>query len=161
MRSVLAPILTVLVVGCAKAPPSVDLDAEKAELMQASRNWASTVSSGNLDSMVSYWADDAVVMPPGEAALVGKEAIRGYVAGMLAVPRFSITWEPEQAEVSVSGDMGYLVERNTATFTDSTGTRQTHLSKAITIWRKNPEGQWKCVVDGWSDVPTHPVLPGR
>ena len=161
MRQTLAVLLPLSILACAKAPEHVDLEAEKTALMQASRNWAATVTSGNVDSMVSYWADDAVVMPPGEAALVGKEAIRGYVTGMLVVPGFSITWAPEQAEVSVSGDMGYLIERNTATFTDSTGTTQTQLGKAITIWRKTPEGQWKCVVDGWSNVPTHPVLPGR
>ena len=161
MRMMLAVLLPCSIIACAEAVPEVDLDAEKAALMQVSRDWAATVSSGNVDSMVSYWADDAVVMPPGEAALVGKGAIRGYVTAMLAVPGFSITWEPEQAEVSLSGDMGYMIERNSATFTDSTGTKQTQLGKAITIWRKNPEGQWKCVVDGWSNVPTHPVLPGR
>ena len=154
-------LLPLSIVACGKAPQRLDLEAEKTALMQVSRDWAATVSSGNVDSMVSYWADDAVVMPPGEAALVGKEAIRGYVTGMLAMPGFAIAWEPEQAEISTSGDMGYLIERNSASFTDSTGTRQTQLGKAITIWRKNAQGQWKCVVDGWSNVPSHPVLPGR
>ena len=159
MRStrLVLPLLALL--ACAPAKP--DLEAEKAALLQASRDWAAIVPSGDIDRMVSYWSDDAVILPPDQPAVVGKEAIRAYVGGMLAIPGFTITWEPEQASVSASGDVGYLIERNTATFTDSTGATITQLGKATTIWRKNPEGQWKCVVDIWNNVPSHPVLPTR
>lgn len=161
MRTRIAIALIPFAVACSPAPARTDIEAEKTSLMQASRNWAATVPTGNVDSMLSYWSDDAVVMPPDEPAIVGKEGIRGYVTGMLAVPGFSITWEPEQATVSASGDMGYMIERTSASFSDSTGAKVTQLAKTVTVWRKNAAGQWKCIVDAWSRVPAHPVLARR
>lgn len=143
--------------ACAPAKP--DLEAEKAALLQTSRDWAASVATGDVDRMLSFWSDDAVVLPPDRPAVVGKEAIRAFVTGMLSIPGFTITWEPEHATISPSGDIGYLIERNSASFTDSTGARVTQLGKAVTVWRKDAEGQWKCVVDTWNNVPSHPVLP--
>jgi ketosteroid isomerase-like protein len=159
MRWSLSTPWTFLVLATACSSSGIDPAAERAALMQASRDWAASVAGGNVDSMLSYWSDDAIVLPPDQPAVVGKEAIRGFVSGMLAIPGFSITWEPEQASISADGDVGYLIERNTATYTDSTGTRVTQHGKAVTVWRKNAEGQWKCVVDTWNNVPSHPVLP--
>ena len=161
MRTRIAISLTSFILACSPAPAKPDLEAEKAALMQTSRNWAATVPTGIVDSMLSYWSDDAVVMPPDEPAVVGKERIRAYVSGVLAVPGFSITWEPEQAMVSASGDVGYMIERNTATFIDSTGATVTQHGKAVTIWRKDDQGRWKCVVDTWNAVSSHPVLSTR
>ena len=153
--------LSLLTLACSRAPAPPDLEAENAILMQTSRDWAASVATGNVDSMLSFWADDALVLPPDQPSVVGKTAIRGYVSGMLAIPGFTITWEPEQATLSPNGDMAYLIERSSASFTDSTGTRVTQLGRAVTIWRKNAEGRWKCVVDTWNNVPTHPVLSAR
>jgi ketosteroid isomerase-like protein len=161
MRAGIAISTLFLVLACSPAPAEPDLEAEKSALMQASRNWAATLKTGDVDSMLSYWSDDAIVLPPDQAAVVGREAIRAYVSGMLAIPGFSITWEPELAMVSASGDQGYMIERNTVTFTDSTGATVTQRGKAVTIWRKDDQGRWKCVVDTWNDVPSHPVLSNR
>lgn len=132
------------------APPS---DADRQALMELSRAWAATAATGNIDSIVSYWADDAVVLPPGQPAVVGKAAIRTFVEQSAAVPGFSITWSPEQAYISSSGEMGYLIERNTVTFADSSGTIHTEYGKAVTIWRKDAAGVWKCVIDTWNNTP--------
>jgi ketosteroid isomerase-like protein len=139
------------------SPSQTDLEAERTALMQASREWAATGATGDMDRILSYWSDDAIVLPPDQPAVVGKEAIRAFVRQSLDIPGFSITWEPEQA--TISGDLGYLIERNTVTFADSTGTVHTQHGKAVTIWRKNSAGEWKCVVDTWNNVPAHPVLP--
>jgi ketosteroid isomerase-like protein len=158
MRLRVAGSISLLLAACPAAPAKPDLDAEKAALMQTSRDWAATVPAGNIDSILSFWSDDAVLMPPDEPALVGKDAIRNYVTGALAIPGFMITWEPEQAMISASGDMAYLIERSSVSFSDSTGAKVTQLAKAVTVWRKDPRGRWRCVVDTWNNVPSHPVL---
>jgi ketosteroid isomerase-like protein len=128
-------------------------EAEVSALKQTSKDWASATSTGDVDLMVSYWDDDAVVLPPGQQPVVGKKAIREYVLQSMALPGFSITWEPEQASIAADGQFGYLLEKNQVTFKDSSGSLRTQVGKTVTIWRKNPTGEWKCVVDIWNSNP--------
>ena len=126
--------------------------------MQTSRDWAKAVAGGDVDVILSFWADDAVVMAPDQPVVDGKAALRQFVLGMQKIPNFSITWEPERAVVSSSGDLGYLIERNRVTFTDASGKLTTQFGKAVTIWRKDGSGAWKCVVDAWNNNPTERVF---
>jgi uncharacterized protein (TIGR02246 family) len=131
---------------------------DREALMQTSRDWAAAVAAGDLERALSYWTDDAVVLPPDQPAVVGKAAIRNFVMAALAVPGFSITWQPERAVVSVDGGMGYLIERNETTFNDDSGTRKAQNGKAVTIWQKQADGAWKCVVDTWNGNPRDRVF---
>lgn len=129
----------------------MNLEFEKTALIETSREWARIVATGDLERALSFWSDDALVMPPGQPPIVGKAAIREYVRQMMAIPGFSITWEPEQANVAGTGDVGFLVERNRVTVNDSSGTLREQFGKAVTVWRKDATGAWKCVVDIWND----------
>jgi ketosteroid isomerase-like protein len=142
----------------ARTPRHV-LDEEAAALIRASRDWAAAAATGDLERILSYWADDAIVLPPDQAALIGKAAIREFVRESLATPGFSITWEPEAATVGPACDLGYLVERNRLAFPDASGNVRTQHGKAVTVWRKDPSGAWKCVIDIWNGSPTERVLP--
>jgi ketosteroid isomerase-like protein len=143
----------------ARTPEHVH-ENEGAALMQASRDWAAAAGSGDVERILSYWAEDAIVLPPDRPALIGKPAIREFVRQSLAAPGFSITWEPEAATVAPAGDLGYLVERNRLTFVDGSGNVATQHGKGVTIWRKDPTAGWKCVIDIWNASPTERVLIG-
>jgi ketosteroid isomerase-like protein len=127
--------------------------------MQTSRDWAKAAASMDVERILSYWADDAIVLEPDQHALIGKAAIRQMVQDRMKAPKFTITWSPESAVISKGGDMGYLVEHNRVTFADSTGKVHTQFGKVVTIWRKEPNGAWKCVVDTWNANSTENVYP--
>src|SRR5439155_16700259 len=75
------------------AKSHADLDAEKARLLQRDTEWALADSEGrDVERIVSYWTDDAIVLPPGLAAVVGKTALRQYVHDSMQIPGFKITW---------------------------------------------------------------------
>lgn len=154
MRAVTAGILALLVVGCPNAPAAVDQGAEVARLMQTSREWSAVASSGDIEAIIAYWDDDAVMMAPGQPPLRGKQAIREYVEGSATIPGFGVKWEPLEGHVSISGDLGYLVERNEFSYQDSTGTQITEANKVVTVWKKQADGSWKNVVDMWNADPT-------
>jgi ketosteroid isomerase-like protein len=137
----------------------MNLESERAALMQTSRDWARVAASGDLELTLSFWSDDAIVMPPGQPTVVGKEAIREFLRQTLAIAGFSITWEPEQADVAKDADVGYMVERNRVTFTDATGAARAQFGRAVTVWRKDPTGAWKCVIDTWNENPKERALP--
>jgi len=137
--------------GC--RPQALDLEAEGRALMQVSREWSNRVATGNVDSIMTGWADDAVMMAPGLPPLEGKTAIRGYVEAGMKLPGFSIKWEPVAVHVAQSGDFAYMIERNVTTVNDSSGTPVTTHGKVVTVWRKDSTGTWKNVIDMWNDAP--------
>ena len=141
-----------------KRPATGSASEDALALMQTSRDWSRVAASGDVDRILSYWTDDAIVLQPNQPALQGKKEIRGMVASSFKIPKFAISWEPERAWVSGNGDVGYLIEHNHVTFADSTGTMKNSYGKAVTIWKKDASGNWKCAVYTWNDNQTSMVL---
>ena len=137
----------------------VDHSSDEAALMQTSRDWAKAAASGDVEKILSYWTDDAILMQADQPALVGKGAIGSMIEAAMKTPKFSITWEPERAYIAQSGDMGYLIEHNKVSFPDSSGKLQTTTGKCVTIWKKDANGNWKDAVDICNSNPTDRVLP--
>jgi ketosteroid isomerase-like protein len=79
MKRFSSTLVIVVLASCAAESPSVDAEAEAAELMRISREWSDVAGSGDLDATLAYWADDAVMMPPGMPPLKGKQAIREFI----------------------------------------------------------------------------------
>ena len=145
--------ILVLLFGCKET--SVDRKVEGEKLMQLSREWSASAASNDLDKTLSYWADDAVVMSPGQPSMKGKNAIREMMESTAKIPGFRISWEPLSVEVSQSGDMAFMIEKNQVTVNDSLGHPITEFNKAVTIWKKQPDGSWKNVVDIWNASPAN------
>ena len=121
--------------------------------MTTSKAWSAAAQTKNVEDILSYWADTAVVYSPGRSAFKGKQAIREMIEQSYKIPGFAISWEPLQATISESADMAYLLEKNTVSLIDSLGNRITQHNRAVTIWRKDKEGKWKNVVDIWNAEP--------
>jgi ketosteroid isomerase-like protein len=131
-----------------------DTKAEGERLMQISREWSKSAATDSIEKTLSYWAEDAVVMPPGESPVKGKKSIREMVEGASKIPGFKISWEPLSVAVSKSGDMAYMIEQNQVTVNDSLGKPVTEFNKAVTVWRKEADGSWKNIVDMWNAGPS-------
>lgn len=145
MRKVSIAACLLIIVSCNedKTDPKADLE----NLMQTSREWSRLAIARNVDSTLSYWNDDALVISANQPILKGKQAIRQMVEGGFQNPSFQISWEPESGEISKDGNMGYLIENSRITVNDSTGKPFTEHYKSITIWKKQTNGSWKNVVD--------------
>jgi len=144
-------LFALLIGGCSEA--TVDQKAEEQKLMQLSRDWSAMIGAGDLEASIDLWADDAIVLPPDLPALTGKSEIREYVLGAASIPGFKISWEPEIAHVSKSGDMAYLIERNVIEVDGENGEKIVTHGKVVTVWRKDSHGQWKNVVEMWNSAP--------
>ena len=132
-----------------------DQATEAAALLERDAEWAAEASTGrDVEKIVSYWSADAVVVPPGQAPIIGRDALRAYVQGTFQIPGFSITWQAT-AEPEFSPDlrMAHMWARNKVSFDDPEGTRVTVYGRALTIWRREADGQWRCTVDIWNDEP--------
>jgi uncharacterized protein (TIGR02246 family) len=145
MKNIIAMALTFIILSCSQQ--KVDTKAEGEKIIQMSREWSQVTSTGDVEKTVSYWAEDAIVILPGQPPLKDKKAIRQMVQESYQIPGFRISWQPQSVEVSQDGGMAYLIENSQVSFTDSTGKSITQNNKAISVWRKQDNGLWKNVVD--------------
>jgi uncharacterized protein (TIGR02246 family) len=145
MREIILIAHVLLLLSCNQT--RVDKKAEGEKVMQLSKEWSQAASAGDVEKIVSYWADDAVLMSAGQPVLNGKQAIRKMVEESYKMPGFRISWQPQSVVVSESGDMAYLLENSKISYTDSTGKPVTLNNKAVSIWRKQRDGNWKNAVD--------------
>ena len=135
--------------------PRVDVAAATLDLLRTDRAWSKlAAANGAVDSIVAYWSADARVILPGQPIVVGTAAIRQMIVDMQAIPGFQISWTPDSAIVAPSGDFGYTYGTNRITFPDSTGVPRTTEGRYITVWRREPNGPWRCTFDISNEGPT-------
>lgn len=140
------------VAGCSR--PTFDSAAEAAALLKRDAEWASVASAGqDVEKIVSYWSDDALLVPPGQAVVEGKAALRAFVAGTQKIPGFHIRWASEKVSFSPDGQLAYMRGTNETSFNGPDGKPTTVLGRGVTVWRRERDGQWRCVVDIWNEPP--------
>jgi ketosteroid isomerase-like protein len=132
----------------------MNMAAENERLLRRDAEWAQVASEGrDVDRILSYWTDDAVVLPPGLPPVAGKAALRQYVEGSMRVPGFRITWESKDVALSPDGHLAYMFSRSAVTMDAPDGAPTTSEGRAVTIWRMESDGEWRCAVDIWNAEP--------
>jgi len=117
------------------------MDRARAELERADVAWSEAASAArDVEQIVSFWTDDATVIPPGQPPIIGKNAIRNYVTASLKIPGFSILWKTTRFTIAQDCDLAYGVGTNQVSFNDEKGNRVTLRGRAVTIWRKENGG---------------------
>jgi ketosteroid isomerase-like protein len=139
-----------LVMAAVACTARADLDAERGAIAVADSAWLSAVQAGDIDSALSFWAEDARVVAPGEAPYVGRDAIRQMLLDGLATPGFSVTWETTDIVVAPSGEFAYSFGTSAFTVPSPDGALATLEGQGVVVWRRGDDGRWRCVVDIWN-----------
>jgi ketosteroid isomerase-like protein len=146
MRVVTGVAMAGVVLALAGRAPAVAQADVRSEILRLDAEWLQAAHARDVDRAVSYWAEDAIVYPPGSAPLSGKAAIRDYVVKSFQTPGFSISWKTDTVTVTTG--------TNRVTFNTPDGKAVTIDGKAVVVWRRQKDGAWKCAVDIWNDAPT-------
>lgn len=132
----------------AACAPPIDVDAEAAALRATDEAWAAAASEGtDVDLVASFWSDDATIFPNDAPLVQGKAAIVEFVRASFELPGFHITWQPQDVIVAASGDLGTTTGANEFTLPGPDGGVVTIRGHYVTVWRKNADGEWKCIID--------------
>jgi len=130
---------------------------EKA-LRDLDAKWSAAAGAKDIDKTVSYYSDDAIVMPPNASAARSKDAIRSAWKEMLTTPGAAISWKATKVEVAKSGDLACVSGTYEETTTDASGKPVKDHGKYVEVWEKQADGTWKCGADIWnSDLPVAPA----
>lgn len=108
--------------------------------------------TGNADRYVEFVSEETIYMPPGEAILVGKEAIREWVKAGFEMASFEIILYPFD-EIEVAGDWAYARYRVTLNGKmKSDASEFSEERKYLDIWKK-ADDQWMLHRHMWSGNP--------
>jgi ketosteroid isomerase-like protein len=135
--------------ACARAPDG-DPVAIGQELTRLDEEWNNAAAARNVDSVASFYADDAIAYPPNEPVAVGKVAARKVWAAYFADSTFSISWKTTHAGGSKGGDLGFTTGTYEDSFMGPDGKRVMERGKYVCIWSKQPDGTWKAIHDTWN-----------
>ena len=149
---IVATLLVLAISGCAS---QVGVEADKAAIRDLSDvQWLNAAQAKDVDTVLSFFADDASRFPPNAPIVTGKEAIRARVSQEYSRRDFAFSWQTTKVEVSRSGDLAYSHGTYEETVNDPEGNPVTDKGKWVTAWEKQPDGTWKVVVNIWnSDQP--------
>jgi ketosteroid isomerase-like protein len=142
--------------GVAQAAPNPLTDSTvkpgKMLLFDLEARFAKDVKEKGGAAFADWFADDGVALGNGAAPLIGKVAI---VKSANWSPRdYQLTWTPTDAMMGPSGDMGYTWGHFEGRSKDANGNPVVTSGRYMTMWRKEPDGSWKVVLDaGANDAP--------
>lgn len=130
----------VLVAACSRT----GTPADPSDITSRSDAWETALNAKDIDTLVSLYAEDARVMPPGHPLATGTEAVREAFSGMIAAG-FTGTLTP--VDTRVSGDIGF----NVGTFELTMGDGTVTTGKFAETWERGSDGVWRISNDIWND----------
>jgi|SRR5579862_1216810 len=142
-----------------QAPPDTRA-ADESAVRDLDAQFSKAASAKDADGASSYYAEDAVLMPPNAPIATG-EAIRSFWKGFVASPGFTVAWKATKAEVARSGDLAYLTGTYELTVNDARGKPVNDRGKYVEVWRKQADGKWKAVADIFNSDLAASAPPGK
>lgn len=140
----------------ATAAASFDKSAETAAIRSQNGRWERGVATGNIDSVMALYSDDAISMGDGTPAAKGKDAVRETYAGFLKAKPSDIKLTGADASFSDDGTVAYDHGSFTATITGADGKPAKIAGDYLAVWKK-AGGEWKIVEEASNST----VPPGK
>jgi len=123
----------------------------KVLLFDLEARFARDVAARGGAGFADWFAGDGVALGNGTAPLIGKVAIAK--SATWSPKDYQLTWTPTDAMMGPSGDMGYTWGHYEGHSKDANGNPVTTSGRYITMWRREPDGSWKVILDAGSNEP--------
>lgn len=94
-------------------------------------------------------SEDGVLLTTTQL-IVGPAAAADYIESRRS---FSLSWEPRDARIAASGDLGFTIGDAVSTSLGPTGAATQRFTKYLTVWRRE-NGRWRIIVTGANDRPS-------
>ncbi|HUX89961.1 MAG TPA: SgcJ/EcaC family oxidoreductase [Gallionellaceae bacterium] len=133
------------------AKQNKDIDS----IRQLAEDWRAGWFAGDAEALLSLYADDPVLMPWGQPAVFGKDAIRPLYQSVFKEYAFSS--QNRVMDVEASGDWGYFWCTYRLTATPKAGGKPLEEEgKSVFIVRREQGGAWKIarLIDNSDRAPT-------
>jgi ketosteroid isomerase-like protein len=123
----------------------------KALLFDLEAKFAKATAEGGGKSFATWFAEDGVSMGNGQAPANGRDAIAKEATW--SPKNYQLVWTPTDGVMSPLGDMGYTWGHYEGRSIDADGNSKVTTGRYLTIWRKEPDGSWKVLLDASQEEP--------
>jgi ketosteroid isomerase-like protein len=133
---------TVLTILCAATLFAAPADI----LIQADKDFDKATAARGAEGFLSFFDGDATILPKSGAPVSGKAVLAAVFKETWAQPGYSLRWTPLKAVMAASGELGYTYgtyERKRL----REGKPTVETGKYVTVWKRQPDGKWKVVLD--------------
>ncbi len=139
--------LLLLILTSCNTPPSNDqMKQWESEIVDTEKQFSDlSQKEGLVTAFQTFAANEGVIKRKGKI-IKGNNAITEYYKNN-PKPNQTLSWKPDFVEVSKSGDLGYTYGTAIFATTDSVGRVTEKQGKFHTVWKRQPDGQWKFVWD--------------
>jgi len=129
---------------------STDLQSMEASATENYRHWVEATKRKDVAAVLTIYTDDAIVLPPGQEPVNGREAIREFYKSYYAGSWQLVSEEFKATSVILRGDLAietadysgeiHQGEKGTIHFT----------GKNLVVWKRQKDRSWKLLRDMWS-----------
>jgi ketosteroid isomerase-like protein len=141
-----ASVLMAGIAGCARTRTHEANPAELAAIGAFNGQYLKAINDGDIAALSRLTTDDHIMMMPNRASVEGKTANDAINGRAFEQFRFAETWQP--LDTRISGDLAYQRGTFTTTATPRAGGEsRTIAGKFLRIYRREPDGSWRMVID--------------
>lgn len=132
--------------------PAADPAAEAEKLLRTDREFAAfSVKNGAAEAFRKFLVKDALQLPAGKEPVFGRAKIyRDMAPGQ---DRYELDWNPRQAGVAASGELGWSWGTYSLRYTTAAGKPAEAHGKYVNIWKKQADGNWRVYLDTGNESP--------
>lgn len=120
-------------------------------LAQISNQFSAAYMKGDIDKLVSFYTDDAVIFPGNSDLIRGQQAIKKY---WTLPPGRTITHHKiTSVEIRPLGEFAYDYGYYEVSGTNNGEAWGPNYGKYLIVWKKDKDGVWKMHLDMWNSRP--------
>jgi uncharacterized protein (TIGR02246 family) len=137
-------VLSSLVCACNRV--TVDSDSRAIQSLEENQN--RDFNKKDVSDLLGYYADDAVMIAPGEPTAKGKKELQAALTQLVSDPAFSLHFRANEIRVAKSGDLAYTQGTYVLTATDPESHKTINdKGSYVTTYGKQADGSWKILTD--------------
>jgi len=152
MRNFLLFAAVIALTACSGDSKQAEVSASKIELGRMNRDFAAALNAKDAKAAAALYTEDAVLIPPGEPVVRGREAIEEYWKSALesgGVRDVSV----ETMDARSSGSLGYETGTYVLTANGPDGEAVIDKGRYVELLRREPDGEWHSTHGIWNVSP--------
>jgi uncharacterized protein (TIGR02246 family) len=139
-----------------KQEQPLDLEQVRKAIEETNAKWAEAFNQGDAAAVAALYTDNAVLMPPNNEMIQGREGIQQFWNGAMQMGMTDVTLTT--VDLEGSGNLAYEIAKYSLTIQPEGQEVMKDVGKYIVVWKRQEDGTWKIQADIWN---TSMPVPGQ